>query len=476
MFGWWRRIQLKSGDPKLRERAAQAIGKAKDRGAVDALIPVLRDSGGFSKDVNTYYPAPVAAWALGEIGDLKAVEPLICAFDSLGTRREAVAALVKIGLPAVDPLLKVARDPSQRCRSEAALALGGIRDRKAVPALIELLRSREDRTQGPQCEAARALGMMGDPAAVDALVGALSEDTVLLTEVVWALGEIGDLRAVAPLLKLNPSGRAGKAVAEALGKLPDPRTLARLVELVTHWDNDVRTQAENALRSKGPEAAPILLDALRTGETKTQRAVAARLLGEMKYQQAREALLEAAWDEEYPLRCEAVKALTNLGWQPATDAEQALQLIVQPPRDEELVRRLVGIGKPAVAPLIASLRHDDERGSRINYRAVMARVLGAIGDETAAQALADAATDYNYMLRAIAADALVKIGPASVEPLLGKLRCGPRNPEDILKALGAIGDGRARDELQRYAGPGPGYDKVVQDVAQEALRKLEKPR
>ena len=105
----------------VRVSAARALGEIGDKRAVEPLIETLK---------NEYF-SEYAAEALGKIGDARAVEPLImalrfvnweyeeaCDFSlswgepvTLGYKYQAckseiVEALVKIGLPAVDPLIK----------------------------------------------------------------------------------------------------------------------------------------------------------------------------------------------------------------------------------------------------------------------------------------------------------------------------------------------------------------------------------
>jgi HEAT repeat protein len=86
-----------------------------------------------------------AAKALGEIGDERAVEPLMKALrrDSY-VRWSAVVALGKIGKSAVEPLIGVLSDDNWRVREYAVRALGEIGDERAVEPLIKALGDWED--------------------------------------------------------------------------------------------------------------------------------------------------------------------------------------------------------------------------------------------------------------------------------------------------------------------------------------------
>jgi HEAT repeat protein len=68
---------------------------------------------------------------------------------------------------------------------------------------------------------------------------------------------------------------------------------------------------------------------------------------------------------------------------------------------ESSTRRLIALGKPAVAPLIAYLSHDDEWA-----RLMAAAALGKIGDPRAVQPLEKALSDPDEGVRFMAQTAL----------------------------------------------------------------------
>ena len=69
----------------------------------------------------------LAAWALGEIGDSRAVECLIEALEDedWSVRWHVIWALVKIGDPAVVPLIKALGDENRNVRWAAAWTVNG---------------------------------------------------------------------------------------------------------------------------------------------------------------------------------------------------------------------------------------------------------------------------------------------------------------------------------------------------------------
>jgi hypothetical protein len=110
---------------------------------------------------------------LGEIGDARAIEPLVDALE----------------------------DKHILVRVEAAKALGKIGDTRAVEPLIEVLQS----LAGPASE---ALGRIGDPMAVEPLIEILRHPQPLIqVSAAEALGEIGDARALDPLAQVIEDGK-----------------------------------------------------------------------------------------------------------------------------------------------------------------------------------------------------------------------------------------------------------------------------
>ena len=192
-------------------RAARLLGQVGDKRAVEPLIAALRGGkGDVSREIALH---EAAAQALGAIGDPRAVEPLAAALQAGGV-------------------------------SEIAVALGEIGDSRAVPSLIAAL---ETKGFFVMTDAARALGKIGDPRAVEPLISALNDNHGdVRSSAADALGKIGDPRAVDPLIAALES-RATSGAASALGKIGDPRAVAPLVAALQDDDMDVRDASKKAL-------------------------------------------------------------------------------------------------------------------------------------------------------------------------------------------------------------------------------------
>jgi hypothetical protein len=135
-------------DPKVREQAARALGDIGDPRATEPLIAATRDE---KRQV-----ADSAMWALGGVDDLRAVEalvPLACE-----GKERAAWALGRIGAPAVEPLLAALDRGSLYARKRMIRQLGKIGDVRAVEPLIAMLGDRN------ASDARDALVELGDPA------------------------------------------------------------------------------------------------------------------------------------------------------------------------------------------------------------------------------------------------------------------------------------------------------------------------
>jgi len=121
--------------------------------------------------------------ALGEIGDPRAVEPLIATLQSekSDVRQAAVRALGKLGdLHAVEPLIGALGDQATSSwgryyvQEVAAEALGRLGDHRATEPLIIALKGEDSHMRRT---AAEALGKLGDSCAVKPLIAALKDQT-----------------------------------------------------------------------------------------------------------------------------------------------------------------------------------------------------------------------------------------------------------------------------------------------------------
>jgi HEAT repeat protein len=147
---------LKNEDKDVRTNAAIALGKigSNARIAVPNLIELLKDKNPLTR--------LVSAWALGEIGDKAAVPALRKALKSLETFPRAAEALGKIGDPSPVPeLIEGLKSDFEEVRGTAALALVKI----GKPAVTPIIKAFGEGISLGGVEIITVLGEISDPLA-----------------------------------------------------------------------------------------------------------------------------------------------------------------------------------------------------------------------------------------------------------------------------------------------------------------------
>jgi HEAT repeat protein len=377
-------------------------------GVIEALIPMR-----WSWEVRLQ-----AIQALGEIGDARAVKPLLIVLleKSVIESREAAEALRKIGTPAVESLIAALKGENADTRGKAATELGKIGDARAIEPLIAAMK---DKNANVREAAVVALGKIGDARAVKPLISALGDEwfdiakaaAEALETLGWrpgkdeagaaywiakwnweecvrvgraaigplvaaladknlhvrgeaakALGELRDPRALEPLiaaLKDNESWRLPEA-AEALGKIGSARAVEPLILALQHGNDAVRGAAVEALAKIGKPAVEALLDIFDSGHYNVRTAAHAAL-GKIGAPAVKSltALLKDK-DEVKAVRGEAIEMLGEIG---APGVESLIGALKD--RDEYVRGRAArALGKTmdvrGVKPLVAALRDADK--------------------------------------------------------------------------------------------------------------------
>jgi len=131
----------------------------------------------------------------------------------------AATALSKAGEPALQPLLETLHHTQYPVRQMAALALGDVGDPRAV---AELVRTWGDPQDVVRQAAAHALGKIGAREAVEPLLESLADESAIVRNAaVKALGLIGDPRALPALQRAadEDTETITKAAREAIGTI-----------------------------------------------------------------------------------------------------------------------------------------------------------------------------------------------------------------------------------------------------------------
>ncbi|CAG0958152.1 hypothetical protein ANRL3_00690 [Anaerolineae bacterium] len=315
----------KHGDGNMKTSVENAMLHIEIPKAVDELINLLQDG-----EAQKLHGA--AAKALGNIGDRRAVEPLIRALDGPGRHLHMVEALAKLGDPrAVEPLLVLLRKSRSDSSYDAGHylnasieALGSLKDRRAAGDLVPLLKKGDWYVKGI---AARALGKIGDAGAVEPLIAGLCDNDANLQEnAAIALGEIRAVRAIDPLVNIlekSDSTSLREAAAWALGEFETPRVITPLVAaLKSDKSVAVRKRAAYALeKCNSSEAVAPLVESLKR-DVPDVRMASAHSLGAFQQSSVIESLIAAQSDEDRSVRWEATLSLDHL---PGKEAAAAVE-------------------------------------------------------------------------------------------------------------------------------------------------------
>lgn len=290
----------------VRSDAARALGQIGDSRAVEPLVAVLKDKDEYSS------LRLDAARALGQIGDTRAVEPLIVALkdQELGKRRSLVArALGQIGdTRAVEPLIAVLEEDHGGSYSggdgtllgEGAIALARIGDPRAVEPLITFLKDHNTSAYR-RGVVARALGKFGDPCTVEPLIAALREDDEKLgIGASDALVQIGTpaVELLTDVLKDKDAIFVQEFAIRALGRIGDARAVEPLIAVLKDIDSSGKSSACSALAQIGTPAIEPLIAVLKDKDTHTRtRDFVVYALERINEPQAKDAL-EVFADEQ----------------------------------------------------------------------------------------------------------------------------------------------------------------------------------
>jgi HEAT repeat protein len=236
------------------------VEKLKVKRDVQGLIRAL----GYAADASV---RRAAVEGLAELGDARAVDPLILALKNPDWQHDwhdtaaLTDALTRLGTPSVGPLIDALAWHSNVVRVSAAGALAAI-GRPAIPPLIELLGAADLETREAVGQILAEIGAD----AIDQLIEALNGEVISRRlRAARVLGEIGDPRAVEPLTRALSDELAGvrQAAVRSLGAIADPRAAGALVSALADPSMDVRWFAALALAEmRDPRAVQTLLPEL----------------------------------------------------------------------------------------------------------------------------------------------------------------------------------------------------------------------
>ena len=381
-------------DSKLRIRSIQALGEIGDIRAVDNLIYTSKDT---NKEISQ-----ASLTALKKIGwkptnDERSINFLI------GQKR--YYKCVEIGQPAIKPLINELNSNDRERRNGAVHALVKIGE-PAVNPLINALNSAIDLRRRKACD---ALGLIGDPKAVIPLTKLLTDqNTFVRRRATNALISVNNEDAVEPLIKaLNDSEyKVRLRAAEALGNIGDSRAARPLGRLLNDDNSEIINTASKALNKMGTEGQDVI--------ERHQKEVEATIERKKRQKELEEHLREkkAIEKEQERKKKELEQLVTNLGSVSSSVRNDA-------------VNSLVELGEPAFYLAVRASNSDDS-----TVRRKSSDVFGLMRNPKGIKHLIRLLKDSNSYVRRRAANALILVNDENaVLPLIEALK----DPEEKVK-------------------------------------------
>ena len=435
---------LADSDPEVRAMAAFALGLIGDKSAEAALTPLLADPTpllrGRAAEALGLLDATGAAAAIGKVAAEYARSPAVSAMapddETWPAAPEAeafkLAIFALVRLKAFDPLATAVLNGGQPATTwwPVAYALQRIADPQAAPALVALL---EVKGRYTAAFAARGLGVIKHTAAAPRLTRFLEpKEKAPLEVVVSAVRALGQMQASAsaPALAAVASapGTDPNVRLEALGALAVMKAsegLAVAQDLLTAEWPTMRAAAVRAAAAIDPEAFTFVLSGLEPDRDWQVRAALAEVLGGLAPAVALDRARLMLQDEDKRVIGSVLGALVKL------NAPEAGEILIRYLKDPDfVVRSAAATGLGTVKPQggAAALRDAFEAAlpdSAYGTRGAILQALVAYGPEEAAPILKTALTDKDWAIRVRAAELLKKIDPAAD---LSAMRPAPGTP------------------------------------------------
>jgi HEAT repeat protein len=368
-----------------------------------------------------------------------------------------------------DDVLASSTSPDERMRAVRELHKMGTED--AITALINALNDPDEQVR---VNIVKALGDLGDPRAVEPLAGILRsavrpEDAgfhSIAAHAAWGLTDIGEPGIPALISALCECGEQVQVLAAAALADIGEDAVAPLIDALYNTPMIVRQKIVWVLWSIGDQrAVPPLMDALRAEDAKTRR-YAAWALGQIGDERAIPALINILDDPHEKVRWDTTVALEKFG-------KVAVPLLINALKQGSVRIRISAANALGwlMDPSAIDALSDALRDPHDSVRSRAAFALGWIRDRRAVEPLLGALYDEDddVRMQAIAALGWLR-DPRAVEPLVGLIEAENEwLPYAAVEALGDIGDVSAIAPL-KIVFEGPNFR--VREAAREALRKL----
>jgi len=397
--------QARSADPDARQKAAYLVAQSADERNLPLMFELLGDKDwrvrktivdGLVRDAR-----PVIVNGL-----LQALTDA----ENAGKRNSATEALMRIGDPAIEPIVARLRNESDvDVRLSLVNLLGDLRSPAGFEILLDLL--QRDRDINVASSVVSSLGRYRDAAALPHLMRTLREreDLWLKFHIIEAIGEIGDRAALPAILPLYAEKSLRKPVLEAIGKIADVGTVNFLLRVIAD-EEKLNLTALRALVRIAEASKPRIVE-------QTERQLIQHRFRESFPREKIDALV----DHLHTTPKREVKAfiLKFLGW---SADERALPVLIthleHPDTSEVAAQALIDFGPAAVPNILEALRNAEED----EIVALLLRVVNVAGSKESIPSILPFLDHDNAMIRRLAIETLGEIpDPASIDYLLAKL-------------------------------------------------------
>ncbi len=281
----------------------------------------------------------------------------------------------------VDKLIRALED--ERVRTEAARALGDIGDTRAVRPLVAALRDAEAPVRE---EAARALGRLKDPSAAGALAAALADDAWRVRDAAaTALRALGSRDAVPPLREFLIAAPTDVRVLalRTIAAIDGEAGLSLALESVAAGDPELCEAALELISEHAPSAAgPHLLASLEHRNLRI-RQKAIELLQALHHRGKRSPVVASEWRPDDP-RLQAIITLTTQDWKHSAGLttehiESLLWVIEQNRPDLGMLRTLGALGGRGALALLCRWWNDGNVRDDDNAEWLVKAVAAVVG-------------------------------------------------------------------------------------------------
>ncbi len=444
-----------NGPDALREAAVSVLSEMRDAKAADALITALKDDNAgvrwFGIKGLYFLKYPQAARPLAEVLCL----PLEWAGSYSGD--VASTTLWMLGKRSVEPLIEFLPKTHESARHNAIWALAKLGDKRAVPAIIPLIK---DKNRKNKDYAVWALGYLRDPRAVEPLAEAL-DDLDCCSEAAEALAEIGDRRAVMPLVA------SLRKRYERFCKIRECEEKGEEYDPPEEDEPDEELVPDLGVDTGEYELVEIMKALGRLGDSRAVNAIMKIFEAECNRNYERDSWDHIEQDEEWkdepdqdPRYAEVLEEFSYGDWGEEWDMdnddmepcpyscdphESSIWVSESQSIRNASMQALIKIGAASTEALIDTLKDKN-----VYLRIHSAHMLGYIRDVRAVKPLATALRDKSEWVRMAASRSLYKLGEASVSELVEAVKDDNwRVRRTAVIALGGIEDKNAIEALTK---------------------------